>query len=196
MNHSWIIHPVSIYLQSRFCHPAQGPESQHFVETPILGAKRAEIKTLPASSLYPITRAKIGYIGPQMCHWHASESHLPQCQGPYHQQLVGWPNSEISRNFLGILHFKRDTYGNSRAPLLGLSISVHQKESENVVIPSAAHHHGSGSMQSKSPTKFCRSQSTHKNPYESFWMLSCEHREFLKVSRFLVFSINISYLSQ
>lgn len=40
MNHSWIIHPVSIYLQSRFCHPAQGPESLHFVETPILGAKR------------------------------------------------------------------------------------------------------------------------------------------------------------
>lgn len=62
-----------------------------------------------------------------MCHWHASESHLPQCQGPYDQQLVGWPNSEISRNFLGILHFKRDTYGNSRAPLLGLSISMHQK---------------------------------------------------------------------
>ena len=33
---------------------------------------------------------------PPMCHWHASESHLPQCQGPY-DQLVGRPNSEISR---------------------------------------------------------------------------------------------------
>ena len=55
MNHSSRFHLLKItsFPFFRFCHPAQVRESLHFVETPILGANEAEIKTLPASSLYP-----------------------------------------------------------------------------------------------------------------------------------------------